>query len=125
MVNAAEPGEVVTVTLRHVTHEIFVEVKDEDGFPVEGATVVLGQLRAHYQGVTGADGACRLVVNVDGEIDSVPGFSPRTSAIFPTTLLPGKWPPVPVFAPWPHLKCMAWTRASFSSEKPNFPDAYS
>ena len=38
----------------------------------------------------------------------VPGFSPRAWAILPTTLLPGRCPPVPVFAPCPPLKWKAW-----------------
>ena len=35
--------------------------------------------------------------------------SARTAAILPTTLLPGRWPPVPVLAAWPPLKWKACT----------------
>ena len=44
-----------------------------------------------------------------GEIAGVPSGRPRTSAIRPTTLSPGRWPPVPVLAPWPPLKWNACT----------------
>jgi hypothetical protein len=42
--------------------------------------------------------------------DGVLAFSsPRTSAILPVHLVPGRWPPVPVLAPCPPLKWKAWT----------------
>ena len=44
-----------------------------------------------------------------GETAGVPSGRPRTSAIRPTTLWPGRWPPVPVLAPWPSLKWNACT----------------
>ena len=43
-------------------------------------------------------------VNVAGEMASCPSCKPLTSAISFDTLLPGKCPPVPVFAPCPPLK---------------------
>ena len=43
-------------------------------------------------------------LNVGGEMAGVPSSIPRTSEILPIFLMPGKWPPVPVFAPCPPLK---------------------
>ena len=43
-------------------------------------------------------------LKVGGEIAASPATIPRTCAILPIFLLPGRWPPVPVFAPWPPLK---------------------
>ena len=54
--------------------------------------------------VRAMDQRAQTILKVAGEIAGVPGARPRTSAILPTTLLPGRCPPVPVFAPWPHLK---------------------
>ena len=69
--------------------------------------------------------AVRRSVNVGGDTASWPSGRPRTTAIFPFTLLPGRWPPVPVLAPWPPLKWNACTLRISSMSKPNFADASS
>ena len=43
----------------------------------------------------------------------------------PTTFGPGRWPPVPVFAPWPSLKWNACTFFSTSHDQPKRADASS
>ena len=60
-----------------------------------------------------------------GEIAAVPSGRPRTSAILPTTLSPGRWPPVPVLAPCPPLKWNACTFFSTSGVQPKRADASS
>ena len=63
----------------------------------------------------------RRSVNVAGETAGSPSASLRTSAIRPMTLLPGRCPPVPVFAPWPNLKWNAWTCVTLSSRPAELP----
>ncbi len=63
--------------------------------------------------------------NVGGETAGVPSGRPRTSAIRPFTFGPGRWPPVPVFAPWPSLKWNACTLVSTSQLQPKRADASS
>ena len=60
-----------------------------------------------------------------GETAGVPSGRPRTWAILPVTLWPGRCPPVPVLAPCPPLKWKACTSSSLSQEKPKRPEAYS
>ena len=45
----------------------------------------------------------KITIPAAGDIAAEPGSRFRTSAILPVTLLPGRCPPVPVFAPCPPL----------------------
>jgi hypothetical protein len=48
-------------------------------------------------------------ITLPSDTAAVPSGNPRTWAILPTTLSPGRCPPVPVLAPWPNLKWNACT----------------
>ena len=58
--------------------------------------------------------------SVGGDTAGVPSGRPRTSAMRPTTLGPGRWPPVPVLAPWPPLK---WNACTFARHVPRPAEA--
>ena len=53
--------------------------------------------------------------NFEGLITSCPMGLLRTAAISAVTLLPGKWPPIPGFVPWPIFISMASLVFRFSS----------